>query len=552
MHLLNILKQKHAINILAILIFTILFAEFDVLWQRGDLVFASEVSPLQKDRIYDLDSGLFVRRLPMPINSLFHDFSPTVSREHRLLIFGSDRPGGHGLTDLYESRWQDGSWSIPRNISEINSEFIEETPFLSQDGTKLYFSSNRKGSIAGSSDIYVSERNGDRWGRARRLGTEVNSIYSEKTPNVSIDGNALLFTRFPKGKLKDARLMIASINKTGRLERAVSLPQPLNTRSMDACPVFHPEGTGIFFSSYRNENHWDIYWAPFDKEQGFSRIYPLPRIVNSPSYEAFFSISGDGRYIYFSRLEKDENSKVSDRHFNIYVVSLERLMKAIVEEQSKEKRYIELHFFDAKNKKPLAVSGFLHRKNAVKDKVENGNSVNQRINTSREDLSSKEYSFSSQSSLAFVGAAKDTWVLHIAREGYLPLSTEIRYPQDIFLQPVRAGAKIILSGIEFDFDKSFLKKRSLKNLKIIYEFLRKNPDLTVEIGGHTDNIGSSARKKELSLERAQVVRDFLTGRGIDSSRMQVRGYGDTKPMSDNSTDEGRQKNRRTELRILKP
>jgi outer membrane protein OmpA-like peptidoglycan-associated protein len=99
----------------------------------------------------------------------------------------------------------------------------------------------------------------------------------------------------------------------------------------------------------------------------------------------------------------------------------------------------------------------------------------------------------------------------------------------------------------FDTDKSTIKPESMGTLNSLYDLLQKNPALKFEIDGHTDNVGSAPHNLALSQQRAEAVKVQLIKMGIDGSRLQTKGLGDTKPISDNSTIEGRANNRRVEL-----
>lgn len=107
-----------------------------------------------------------------------------------------------------------------------------------------------------------------------------------------------------------------------------------------------------------------------------------------------------------------------------------------------------------------------------------------------------------------------------------------------------------LSGVHFEFDKSRLMLDSRAVLDKVAESLRNEPDVRIIIEGHTDSMGSDTYNKSLSQRRAQSVVDYLTSKGIDRSRMRAVGYGESKPKADNSTEEGRERNRRVELQVI--
>ena len=124
------------------------------------------------------------------------------------------------------------------------------------------------------------------------------------------------------------------------------------------------------------------------------------------------------------------------------------------------------------------------------------------------------------------------------------------YLLNIALNPIIPGEVTIMRNIFFDSCKANLKDESLAELNKLYEFLIQNPSIAVEISGHTDDVGSEDYNMTLSDQRAQAVTDFLVAKGIDSNRLQHKGYGFTKPLTTNQTQEGRAKNRRTEIKVI--
>ncbi|MFY7965513.1 MAG: OmpA family protein [Chitinophagaceae bacterium] len=104
--------------------------------------------------------------------------------------------------------------------------------------------------------------------------------------------------------------------------------------------------------------------------------------------------------------------------------------------------------------------------------------------------------------------------------------------------------------LEFDVAKATVKKESFKELDQLVEFMQRKTAATIEINGHTDNVGKEDDNKKLSQQRADAVKNYLIQKGIAATRMKTFGLGASLPIADNATDEGRQKNRRTELKIL--
>jgi outer membrane protein OmpA-like peptidoglycan-associated protein len=108
----------------------------------------------------------------------------------------------------------------------------------------------------------------------------------------------------------------------------------------------------------------------------------------------------------------------------------------------------------------------------------------------------------------------------------------------------------VIKGIQFDFGKATIRKESNKVLDDAIKVLKQYGELRIMISGHTDNVGESATNIELSQQRANAVKEYMVGKGIDAGRIETRGAGPNEPVADNSTDKGRQENRRIEFKLL--
>ncbi len=117
------------------------------------------------------------------------------------------------------------------------------------------------------------------------------------------------------------------------------------------------------------------------------------------------------------------------------------------------------------------------------------------------------------------------------------------------MKQITIGSSLVLNNIFYSSASSSLLKESFAELNTLVKLLNENPSLKVEIEGHTDNVGSEQYNNNLSQKRADAVKNYLVEKGIAESRLKSRGYGFTKPIADNSTEEGRAKNRRTQIRI---
>ena len=139
---------------------------------------------------------------------------------------------------------------------------------------------------------------------------------------------------------------------------------------------------------------------------------------------------------------------------------------------------------------------------------------------------------------------------------YLTMDIPALGPNQYYKKPIPVNIQFdppktfVLDNVEFDFGKSNLRPESYKTLDELSEYLVRRSTEKIEIGGYTDNIGSDVKNKALSLERAKSIVTYLIAKGISEDRLTAKGYGADFPVEENTTEVGRQKNRRTEVKIL--
>jgi len=121
---------------------------------------------------------------------------------------------------------------------------------------------------------------------------------------------------------------------------------------------------------------------------------------------------------------------------------------------------------------------------------------------------------------------------------------------NIKLKPVAVGNKILLNNIFFDYEKSDLSPASITELNRVLKLMTDYPKMKIEVSGHTDNVGSREYNLKLSTRRAKAVADYLIAHGINAGRITYKGFGFDQPVADNSTEEGRKRNRRSEIKII--
>jgi hypothetical protein len=214
--------------------------------------------------------------LGLPVNSSSYEVCAYISADGLSLYFGSGRPGGYGGADLWvtERLTKDDDWGPPENLGPIvNSAAMENSSWISADGLKLYFDSNRDGGF-GNVDIWITKRatKDDPWEEPVNLGPPVNSSASEVYPFVSPDGLLLLFSDVIIGPMRpggfgDVDMWMAkraSVNDPWGVP--VNMGPMVNSSSIDSSPRISPDGSMLYFSSERpgglGGHYGDIYQAP--------------------------------------------------------------------------------------------------------------------------------------------------------------------------------------------------------------------------------------------------------------------------------------------------
>lgn len=175
------------------------------------------------------------------------------------------------------------------------------------------------------------------------------------------------------------------------------------------------------------------------------------------------------------------------------------------------------------------------------------------------------YSYISGSDGSFIAALSHgrAYGIHVSAPGYAFYSARFEVDEEPYsrkavrspLEPLQVQdsakpAPIILNNVEFEFGSTELTSASRPELDRLKDLLITNPAIEIEIRGHTDNVGDPDSNLQLSKGRAKALFDWLVAGGVDASRLSYMGYGEEVPIADNTTDEGRQRNRRTEFLIL--
>jgi len=501
------------------------------------------------------------------INTEFGDYSPLISADESVLIFTSRRSGsssgeiskqdGQFFEDIYISVKKDGNWQKPKNMGKpLNSKEHDATVGLSADGQKLF--------IYRDQDIYFSELQGNLWSKPKKMPKVISSKdHAENSACFSADEKTIYFVR---GKTADPNTsngdLYYSKFRNGEWQPAKKLGgSALNTKYDEDGIYLHPDGRTLYFSSkgHNSMGGYDIFKSVKADNGRWSKPENMGIPVNSPDDDIYFVMAADGRTGYYSSI-KPTGRGATDLYKMVFV-KLDKPLFIDTEDNliaSLEKPVSEASVgktVDIKKNFLTIVKGTITdavTKEKLKSKIEiSDNDTGEKLITLYSNQLTGKY-------LTALASGKN-YGMAVTTEGYLFHSENFNIEKktgyqeiiiDIELMKLKKGSKVVLKNIFFDTDKYVLKPSSNVELARLTKILKDNPDLRIEISGHTDSQGSNSHNITLSKNRAKAVVDYLVKAGINQSRLESRGASSKEPIDTNKTKEGRAKNRRVQFEVL--
>ncbi len=475
------------------------------------------------------------------VNSQGDEYMPNLTADGGTLFFTARRPGNMGGfnprwndfgEDFYISKYENGKWSKAENLGPpINTSDNEGAACFSQDGQWVYFTGCNRPEGIGECDIYISKYNGASWSSPVNLGEGVNSANYETQPWLSHDGRTLYFVSTRPGGHGGTDIWYSQLENELWGEPK-NLGIPVNTPGNEYSPSLHASGQVLYFSSDFHDGFggMDIFYVD-KKESGWGEVKNMGFPINTPAQERFLFVSSDGKTAYYSTDQIEGGWGRND----IFSFALSK------ELQPPPATFVRGVVRDSLTGNPVSAKlSFISLKSG---------------DTLRSVLSdAKAGKFLVSLPLG------ESYAAYIDEPGYLLYSANFslenvdagkHYELDISLSPFRSGSSITLRNVFFATASYELLDQSRAELNRMVTLMRKNPGMQVEIEGHTDNEGSDSYNLTLSQNRAESVRAYLIQNGIVATRVSSKGYGESRPVADNDTEEGRALNRRTEFRIIK-
>lgn len=424
----------------------------------------------------------------------------------------------------------DSSWSTlqPLNLPWLSVQNVGGMS-MSADGRSMLFTGCYWPEGQGSCDIYYSNRVGHDWQNPVAFNTRINTSGWESQPVISADGKTIYFSSKRPGGKGGADIWQTNLSETG-WSSPVNLGDSINTEGDEMAPTIHGDGQSLYFSSngHSGLGGYDLFYSSKDGNGSWSGVRNLGYPINSQFDEVTIFVSLTGNHAWISSNRAGGFGGMDIWEFDLPHSLLPQpviLLAGIV--------------VDSVTNGPL---------DAEVEIVTMPAAIEIRRLTS--DKITGEF--------LVVLNSQNTYVFNIYKSGYLFYSEKVMVQEHLeainvkrvyALQPVKAGLKMNLYNVFFDFNSDQLQAASKPELDRVVALLTDNPIINVAITGHTDSIGSSAFNLTLSLQRAKSVVAYLVDQGIDPQRLSAFGVGDTRPMASNQSEQGRALNRRTEIEI---
>ncbi len=474
------------------------------------------------------------------INTPYDEYVPVVSSDQQTMYFTSRRPtemnkklshdGKHYEDIHYSLKDSAGNWGPSKMMTfPINDTEHDACIGITADAHTLYLYRVRTDNPYNGS-IFMSKLKGDTWTKPKKLGTHVNTRMGwESSVSITEDNRRLFFSSDRPGGYGGLDIWYCDLQPDSEWGEPQNLGPAINTIHNEDCPFIHFDDRTLFFSSdgHKTMGGFDVFSSVYNKDSSsWSKPRNIGYPINSTDDDMYFVYSADGSKGYMSSALRKEGLGGQD----IYVVNRPNHSKhmiglgGLVVDEDNHPIEATITVTDLENNQVVGV----YSSNSITGKY------------------SLALDFGKNYSIQFEA---ENFIFHSE-------NVNINNPEVIFvdsrtfkLKRIKEGNSLVLNNVFFDYNKFDIKNESLPELDKLLEFMKKNPNIYVEIGGFTDSIGEEDYNLKLSRKRANEVCKYLVDKGIPKKNLKAQGYGESKPVASNTTEEGRKLNRRTECHI---
>jgi len=510
---------------------------------------SSVVLKPQKDNIITANTILKIENLGININSDLPELRPTISADGNTLFFICEN---HPVNTKYNSvpnsqdiwysrRDENGKWMEARHLAyPLNTVQYNAVYWISPDNNRILLrGAFLNGAFNGKGVSLSYLQNNGRWSEPNMLRIKNYERYDrgrQSGATMGHDGQTLFLYMTPEKGGENNDIFICFLEKDGSWSEPKNLGKTINAPETDEMtPYLASDGVTLYFSSNRpgGLGNNDIWMTKrLDKSwQKWSVPENLGAPINTPDWDAFFTLDAGGEYAYLTT------------SLNTYGESDIVRVKLLEKEKPNPVVLVSGNVYNAKTKEPISASLIyetLPEGTVAGNGVSNGGDGAFKIVLPYD----KNYSIRATAD-KFFAQSENLNLDSLIKAGYKEIH------KDLYLMPIEIGQVVRLNNVFFDFDKWDLRQESNLELDRLVQMLKENPAIEIEMSAHTDSKGTDEYNFKLSDNRARSVSDYLISKGIATERIQSKGYGETQPVVPNDTDENRQLNRRVEFKIIK-
>jgi OmpA-OmpF porin, OOP family len=508
-------------------------------------------SPLkpQKQNLINDETVIKVENLGENINSSLPELRPTISADGKRLFFiCENHPANTKYNSIrnsqdvwYAEKDSSGNWSEAMHLEyPLNTIHYNAVYWVSPDNNKMLLrGAFQEGAYVGKGVSITALQKDGSWSQPDML--IVKNYYKFDKGRVSgaimaNDGQTLLFYMSPEKDSYQNDIFVSFREATGTWTEPKTLGKKINLPDYDEMtPFLASDGATLYFSSNRPGGHGDndIWMAKrLDKTwQKWSDPVNLDTPINTPDWDAFFTMDAGGEYAYMTSAKESYGESDIVR------------IKLYEREKPDPVVLVTGNVYNAKTKKPLNAD--LVYETLPEGTVAGNGTSNPSDGSFKMVLPyDKNYSIRATAD-KFFAISENLNLDSLVKKGYKEIH------KDLYLVPIEIGQVFRLNNVFFDFDKYFLRPESFIELNRVVSLLNENPAIEIEMSAHTDSRGADDYNFVLSDNRARSVMEYILSKGISPSRIKSKGYGETKPVVPNDTDDNRQLNRRVEFTILR-
>jgi|YNPMSStandDraft_1061717.scaffolds.fasta_scaffold04936_4 outer membrane protein OmpA-like peptidoglycan-associated protein len=490
----------------------------------------------------DLDFTSKPENLGDAINTIYDEVAPMISPDGRTIYFvrkfHPDNIGGNKDEDdiWYSIMDENGKWTPAKNIGPpLNNQYNNFVQSITPDGNSLLLANiyNKDGSTGPGVSLTYKTRQG--WAfPEKQIIDDFYNMSPFANYFLSNDGQYLIMALERKDTYGELDLYVSFRKGDNRWSKPINLGPTINTIVNDYSPFLAADGVTLYYSTAGKSGFGkeDIFMTTRldDTWQNWTEPMNLGPVLNSSESDTKYNIPASGEYAFFS---STKNSKGKNDIFRIKLPSKAKpkpvvlISGKVLNERTNQPVDARIIVEELPGGKEVAVARTDPRTGEFKIILPAG----------------KKYGFRAIG-LGFFDINKYIDLTDITE--YTEIEDEM-----LRLSPIEVGSVVRLNNIFFEFAKAVLLPESFPELDRTAEFLKNNPTIEIEIGGHTDDIGSEVTNQRLSEKRARAVADYLISKGVDPKRMTVVGYGESRPIAFNTDEEGRAMNRRVEFKVMK-